>query len=410
MTSWKRNSATILIILCCLFARAQQFNYRSTLDSIASSGFYTITITPELSAHLKTDLSDLRVVNNRDQWIPHIIRYPHPEKVTDQQTNLDFSSSRDASSSTVLLIENKGNSLISQFFLRLKNAAAARMTSLSGSIDNKTWFIIADSLLLSSADSYVKDENIKTINFPPTRYKYYKLTIRNGGKDPLNIVGINGTAMPEADGVSEVEENPIPIFNQRDSGKLTVIEVNQRAAYQFDQIVLEVKRPAYYDRLVRVYFSINPGILQTWQSTPIEEFTISSGRNLPYALSLAKAKRFYILILNQDNPPLQITNVKTLQRVRQAVAYLEKGIRYQLLLDNPDAKAPEYDLNHFHTSIPPQSTTLHIGEIVAIPVVSNDARHPSGWWIWLTIAGIILLLAYLSWGLTRDLKKKNEAI
>ena len=74
MTSWKRNSATILIILCCLFARAQQFNYRSTLDSIASSGFYTITITPELSAHLKTDLSDLRVVNNRDQWIPHIIR------------------------------------------------------------------------------------------------------------------------------------------------------------------------------------------------------------------------------------------------------------------------------------------------------------------------------------------------
>ena len=64
MINLKKLSLAIVGLLYSFFATAQQFQYRSNLDTVTSSGFYAIPITPELSSHLKTDFSDFRIADS----------------------------------------------------------------------------------------------------------------------------------------------------------------------------------------------------------------------------------------------------------------------------------------------------------------------------------------------------------
>ncbi|MEP7144660.1 MAG: hypothetical protein ABI707_17390, partial [Ferruginibacter sp.] len=65
-----------LYIICGspFLAFAQQFNYTAELDTVASTGFYAITISPQLSAYIKTDLADIRIADKNKQWVPHILQ------------------------------------------------------------------------------------------------------------------------------------------------------------------------------------------------------------------------------------------------------------------------------------------------------------------------------------------------
>ncbi len=411
MINLKKLSLPVVALLLSLLANAQQFQYRSNLDTVTSSGFYAIPIKPELSSHLKTDFSDFRIVDGKGQWVPHLIRFTIPDISGSKTINLKMTSTQMHGTNTVIVIENLEKNLLSDFILRLKNAAAERMSSLSGSEDNKNWFIIADSLLVSNPDFYNRDENSKLISFPPTQYNYYKLTIRNDRKDPLNVVSISAPTSALRNSEDLVFQNPAPIISRVDSGKLTLIKVAYDKPYQFDQISFGVTSPAFYDRAAKILLEVRPGLVNTWQGNSLTEIKLSSSNPHNRDLPLVKTKTFYIMISNQDNPPLEINAVNTFQRIKQAIAYLEKNKSYHLILDNPESTQPEYDLQQFDKDIPVKLPTLRPGQLTALnnPVLS-PSKKIGDWWIWATIGGVILILAYLTWGLTKDMNKKKEIV
>jgi hypothetical protein len=411
MTNWKKLNLLICGFLLAIFANAQQFHYRSNLDTVNASGFYAISITPEVSSRLKTDFSDFRVVDTKGRWVPHIIRFADAGNKSPNTVNLRMSINEEQDSITVVLIENPEKYLLSEFILRLKNAAADRIASLSGSDDNKTWYAISDRLMVTSGGSYNRDENSQSIPVPPTKYSYYKLTIRNLHRDPLNILGISSTISVVHNGEFQVIQNPIPVFSQVDSGKLTMIKVTYDIPYQIDQLKPVVIRPILYARPAKVYLEMKPGLINMWESPSLSEFMLTSNNLGNYAIPLVKAKTFYILISNEDNPPLEINAVNTFQRSMEAITYLENGKSYHLLLENPQAEQPRYDLAQFDKSIPERPRVLRIGELMAVSVPAiATSRKVGDWWIWTTIGGVILVLAYLTWGLARDMNKKKEIV
>ena len=411
MTNWKKLNLLICGFLLAIFANSQQFHYRSNLDTVTTSGFYAISITPELSSRLKTDFSDFRIVDAKGKWVPHIIRLADTENTSPRTVDLKMSSNQNQDSITVVLIENPGRNLLNEFILRLKNAAAERIASLSGSDDNKKWFVIADRLMMTSEGIYTRDENLKYISVPPTKYTYYRLTIQNEYRDPLNILAISSIVSVIHDGEAQRIQNPVPIFSQVDSGKLTLIKVTFDKPYQIDQLKLAVGRPVLYARNVRVYLETKSGLINTWESPSLSEFMLTSNNLGNYAIPLVKAKTFYILISNEDNPPLEINAVNTFQRSMEAITYLENGKSYHLLLENPQAEQPRYDLAQFDKSIPERPRVLRISELMAVSVPAiATSRKVGDWWIWTTIGGVILVLAYLTWGLARDMNKKKEIV
>jgi len=68
-----------------------------------------------------------------------------------------------------------------------------------------------------------------------------------------------------------------------------------------------------------------------------------------------------------------------------------------------------YDLRQFQNSIPKSIQGLNTGNIKAISgsSASFQTKKNIGWWIWPTILVVIILLGYLTWGLTKDMKKSS---
>jgi hypothetical protein len=269
--------------------------------------------------------------------------------------------------------------------------------------------VILDSLLLQKSGEYDSASHSQRINFPPGNYKYFRLTIYNGKKEPLNILSVrssSGSSPFDIPGFIVI--NPSPVFSQTDSGGYSLIKITNIRPFHITKIKLSMKGSLFYKRQVKLFTEIKPGLIETWSSESLASFTMSSDDFSGYTISLLKSAIFYLLIENGDNPPLKIASISTEQINRRVIAQLEKGKTYSLLLDNPAATAPDYDLQHFRERIT-DIIPIKIQSIIALPQPETVAakKQADKWWIWPVIILVVLLLAILAWKLTTDIKRQK---
>lgn len=399
-----------LITICCA-AQTGGYKFFSKLDSVKTSGFYNIELTPDLYARLKTDFSDLRIVNDAGKWIPHVLHAPAAEK-TDVGLIMDlkYSITENSTVNTVLVIESV-EKISNNIGLIITNTAAERFCTLSGSNDKKSWFVINDSVLLSPAPAENSTENISRINFPATSYRFYKIIIRNKNKDPFNIKGVIAYSVSAkvTTTLDKLIQNPVGAIQQKDSGKISYIKVIQQLPYQFDQISLQLSGVKYYNRQVHLYIPYsnnhsfsNPGQL-------IQSFTVSNNSTLEFKMPLTKVSVFYLLIYNDDNLPLTVTAVKTAISNHYITAYLETGSNYTLIMDNEAAVMPNYDLAKLNSKIPDSIAFLHVGKIMAfaeIKIPETTAKN-NKWILWVSITAALLILLFFTYKMFKEVDKRK---
>ena len=410
MTRKKTNILLVAVIFLSLHSGAQ-FRYTALLDTVKATGFYNIPITPELSSYLKTDLSDLRIVDEKKQPVAFITDIPYKRYVIhavlfDQK----IVKKETVDTKTILVIENTGKSKLSNFIIELKSAAAERTASLSGSDDNANWFAILDSLLLHKSGEYDNSSHSQRINFPQGNYKYFKLTINNDKKEPLNILKVTSSDISSVIDINQFFfDNPRPSFSRTDSGGYSLIKIINDRPFHISTIKLSITGPWLYKRQAKLFSEIKPGLSETWNSNGHAAFNISSDEFSTHSIPFLKSKAFYLLIENGDNPPLKIGSVTTGQVKRRVIAQLEKGRSYSLLLDNSGAMAPDYDLQHFRDRMTDNSV-INIKNIIALP--QQEAipakKQVDKRWIWPVIILLILLLAILAWKLAADMKRTKD--
>ena len=410
----KKNWINILLFALISFNAAGQtggYKFYCRLDSVRTAGFYNIEITPELSAHIKTDYSDIRIVNEAGKWIPHILHTPSTER-TGMMFSLDakFSIIENSGTRTTVIIERE-QKVSSNIVFAITNTTAERFCTLSGSYDRKNWFVINDSILLKPAADENATENISRVDFPPTNYKFYKVVIHNNGKDPFNI-----KTVMEYTGLSKIRntpdklsENPAPIIQQKDSGKISYIKVTQQQSYQFDNISLQLSGVKYYSRKVDLYV---PGTDKSSFTEPgqlLQSFTVSNNSTLQYNVPLTKSAVFYLLISNEDNLPLTVTGVKTACSNHYITAYLEAGT-YRLIMDNEDAVMPAYDLVKLNNKIPDSISFLQVEKTEAFtenkPVVIEAKNNK--WMLWLAIALALVILVFFTYRMLKEVDKRKN--
>lgn len=402
-----------ILCLCTLSCIAQTAGYKfySKLDSVKKNGFYNIEITPELTAHLKTDYSDIRVVNDSGKWIPHILHLPVKEKVFDAVNFiLKFTKIENSNISTTFLVEAAQDKASNIGFV-ITNTAAERFCTLSGSNDKKNWFVINDSILLTPVPVDKTIENTLWIYFPPNNYMFYRVVIHNNHKDPLNIKEVvqqSAAYTIENPSIKSIE-NPVPVVQQKDSGKISYIKISQQQPFHFDNISLQLSGVKYFYRNVNLYipesedhsFS-NPGEL-------IRSFTVSNNSTLQFYTRLVKSSAFYLLIHNEDNMPLTVKQVKTGFSNRFITAYLETGVNYRLVLDNTAAVLPNYDLSKLNTPEPDSVPHLLFNKIIS----SGEAKPPvvteknNNWIFWVAIGAALLILLFFTYKMLTEVDKRK---
>ena len=129
----------LLLLLIPVKSICRQFSHSARLESIPASGFYSITITPELGAHLDATLKDLRIVDLKGAPVPYIINTTIPglAKHSFQPLPIIENSIRDSGRSH-LVLENILKQNIDGLALLIRNASVSRTAKISGSAPKNT--------------------------------------------------------------------------------------------------------------------------------------------------------------------------------------------------------------------------------------------------------------------------------
>lgn len=377
-------------------SNGQRFANKALLEVPDSSGFYGIDITPQFSAFIKTDLADVRILNEAQKQVPFVVRDAAWVFIHSRFDTLPIIRNEVTDSGrSIIVVQNKTRGALTGMALVIKNADVQRNATLSGSNDGKNWFTIVENIYLSNTVSSDKDVYMQQITFPLSSYHYFRLSIDNNKNAPLNIVAAVRTTEESFKAVDPYVENPGISFIQKDSSdNYSYIFLNNTQGFHIAKVAVEIKGPKFFKRQV----SIETGAFSY-------SYTMETGMQYEFVVPVFKDKKWSIRIYNGDNPPLTIASVKTWQSRKQLVTYLEAGKQHELVFNDLYAHAPAYELQNFQDSIPANVKMLTPGPVEKVMTdASDEKKEGNKVWLWITLGALILVLLYFTIRLVKDMR------
>lgn len=399
---------TFLLCAAALTASAQKtFKYAAKVGPVDTPGFYSIMLTPQLVAKSKTDLSDIRLMDDSGHFVPYVL-FQGPEVVENSTVFTPFpvlnvKSAHDTG--TTFVVENRSQTPVYKLWVGLKNTAVKRTVDLYGSDDLKKWFAIAEDMPLERSESNDDSQYFVTLTFPASNYRYLKLQVNDKNRAPVKFISA-GSFLFYA---GEVSYFPIKgsSFSKRDSGKVSIFTIKLDDNYAVDKIELQIKAPRFYHRDVSVY-KVDGGYREL-----LNTGTISSQGDVSLKF-YTKTRRIELWVMNEDNSPLNIQNISVYQAERPMMAYLEAGRTYKIFTGDSSARKPVYDLRYFTDSA--RKHMLHIAPgglsrnpLYAEPLPLKQKNRNQTVVIWSAIAVALSLLLVLTWRMLAEVKKRDIA-
>jgi hypothetical protein len=389
-----------VIVLVLLYGqvRAQSFKNKANIDSVIQSGFYAIQVNPQLSSLVRTDFSDLRIVDSKGTTIPYLLGSDIPMMDSDLFKPLKILKNFiNDSGQSVLIIENAPDGKMDGFYIRLRNAAVSRTINLSGSNDAKKWYSIVENVDLEKRFIQDRDSFQEFISFPLSSYKYFRVIIYNGKNDPLDIMSVQKLIQSNLTGKHDLIKNPLNSFTKKDSNKITLLTIDNSQNFHISNVLFKVKAPRFYKRQVDVVVG----------GTLAGNFIISSDSVVNLNLPVFNDSVFTIRIYNEDNPPLEITALSTAQNDERIITFLESGKNYEFEMTSADAGFPHYDLVSFKDSIPKNIKEVGFSGVSKISIVVKESKdYFKQVWLWPSLIFALIVMGLFTYRLTKDIAKR----
>ena len=392
----------VISSMLCLCAAAQQsFRYKASLDSVAQNGFYTIHLSSIIVAESQPQFEDIRIKDNAGSDIPYIIK---KQTTATTATNVDTFPLTQTNNPGKIVLQNSSGIGTKELVLFIKNTAAIRTVTLSGSDDAVHWFVIKENIVLAKDnDNDAGTSFVQTIHFPYCKYGYFQLSMQGKDALPLNIfkVGVYRTTSTPNRNFDVI---PQPKIVQHDSSdKKSYIRLQFDNNYRIDQLQLSLSGAKFFNRAFTLYNgnTTHNAMLATGKAT-------SGDSSLTLHLQV-KANTLLLVINNLDNAPLTLSRATAFQLPVDLIAYLDAGKNYNLFFGNSTLQAPAYDLQYFSDSIQANVRPLAIKTVEksAPPAQVQTSTHFSGWLLWSIIIAVLLLLIYFSYTLLKDINRKT---
>ena len=398
----------LLTFLISQKAQSQQFRYQAEVKPVLQSGFYALTITPEIMALCRADLNDIRIADEQGKWVPHLLRSALPSFVQQRYTMLPPVGSSIIDSGRVhWVVENKNRMPVSQLNILMANHGVSRSALLSGSDDGLHWYIIGDHYMLVRTYETRDDYFAAALDIPVSRYRYFRISVQRAGTDPVQIREV-GVVQPDSVMIHQDAWMPLPapvVKQENRSNKRTYVRLQFEQSYSLERLNLFLSGVPFFERTMRLYKPVGGmGMGQLLAS-----FTVSS-RIQPVLVGFqqVKTRELLIEIENDDNPPLVVDSVRADFLPRRLIGYLEAGKNYRIKLGDSMAVKPAYDLDRFADSIPDQLLPMQTDSLRAIPGAAPlPARHVN-YWVWLVIACSVLFLGWIAWRMIGDQQHLNS--
>lgn len=376
------------------------FRYQANIEPVAKTGFYKIHLQPGLIAKGKTDLSDLRIIDNKKAFVPFLRLQNLPSR-TANLIVFPIINSATADSTTTLVIENKKRLLLQSLWINVKNTAVYRKADLLGSDDQKSWYAIQEDILLSQSTQSDKESFLQSLSFPASNYRFFKIKINNGKKEPLRI--LQAGVFTNTQSALEYVALPLPVFQTIDStNNSSYLKLSFKDQFLISKLTIDVTSPKFYKRQV-IIFKLEDGKKQL-----IGEAMMESGGKREVLIG-AKLSKLELQIENGDNPPLQISKIQAFAVKEYILAYLEAGSEYSFLVGDGKARMPEYDLKFFTDSLRNipllQHKVLARNALYKAAVKAKKTNYTP--FVWIAIIVVLALLSFLSWKMMTEMKNRQ---
>ncbi|HEY2494456.1 MAG TPA: DUF3999 family protein [Paenibacillus sp.] len=366
----------------------------------ASSRYQTFFLDEQTYAGASSDLSDLRIVNAKGQYVPFYIHSRYGEsveqEVTYSSTLVDTSKKNKNTSFDYRItplqdhVDIQGNTLL----IDLPDEAFLKHVKVYGSHDGNEWTFVKKD------DLYRTDSLKKGAIDLETEYKfsYYRLNVLN------NVENIPFSKLELIHNTHEDEWNKYIM-----STKLRY-EIKQDA--EFTHIIVHNENRL---RLNRLQLQVEGNFKRSYDVYDKEGIRLrTDGENELYRLDFKdvqiasatitgtvpiSAPYFTITINNHDDAPLDIKDITT-EFVVDKVVFEDQGNHpYQLLYGKDNVDQPQYDIVNFKTHIQQE----HVAEAkLGAQVISLEeetlSKLSTPWWLqqksWFN--GVIMLVSVMT--------------
>ena len=303
------------------------------------------------------------------------------------------------------MVENQHKDTINNIQLQIKNFDVRKRLELAGSDDYKNWYTIKENYTFRVADGQHTTSEVKSLNFPYTDYKYYRIVIYDWFSLPINVMKIGYYDSYKEEGkFKKLEHSTIERFDSVKT-KETYIKVSFQEKPYFDKLVIKADEPTYYYRNAKICIQRKDKKGKTHYDV-IDYITLNSNSDFTSYFSDFKYEEFYIVIENEDNPPLEKVSIEAYQLNRYLITHLELAKKYKLVFSNEEIQVrPNYDITHFKNKIRDDIPLLTTDNISTIRYKEKKKKTTSTLWMWSAIGVVALLLAYMSYKMISEMEK-----
>lgn len=376
-----------------------QNNTTARILPVTKKGLYKMILPPEIRSNSKDDLSDFRIFDAKNNEVPYFLLTDAPEKRDEQFEEFKIISKvNDNKKSTSIEIENP-KAQINGLKLIIANSEVTKKYSISGSNDQKQWFGLVNNGELSDLKSGETTTISKEISLPLCSYRFLKIVFDDSTTLPINVLKIGQAQTHFFKGELQEVKVKNRQTTQVSSKKKTLIHIEFEYPQFIDKVVFDINKTNLFKRNARIY--VDKERVEKHKTIKYQEdiahFSLVSNQNNAFDITNTKQDFLSIEIENQDNPPLQISDIKFYQKPIFAVADLKPNENYTILTGNSNLTSPNYDLAYFKETISDVLPEVQITSIEyqkrekTIENETNFWQKPWFMWLCISIGGLMIL-------------------
>jgi hypothetical protein len=396
---------------------AGKFTWQAPLPAVTQSGFHHIALSPAVAAKLNgRTVPDFRIYQGGKE-VPYLLQEQVGGYDVASFEPFEISDNiRLAGKSSTIVFHNTNGYTLDHFEMVFKNARVIKTMRISGSNDKENWYGVTDTFVFDPA-SAVPDSSsttlVKTIAIPSSNYAWYQLIINDSTSAPVFIQKIGRyktnsrateyTAVP-------APEVSVPAGNYPHQTRL---QLSFDQPYLINKLSFNVTSPSLYRRRVMIMEEVLRSSAKNAvpELLEIASFDLSSDQPAQVVLSRpGNYSKLFLVVQNDDNPPLQFGGVNAWQHTIWLTANLQQGQSYVIKGGDAALSAPVYDLAYFKDSLPANIPVIEPGRPVNIAVAATVKEEPtvfkSKWWVWLGIIGIALFLVFITVKMLKEMQGK----
>ena len=400
-----------VILPFAVFSQTQDYSWQRKINKPDTGKFYSVVLTPEIVAHLKSGWNDIRILNiseNDTTEVPYLLESISSKKEEKAVAFELINTTYDKGYSYLTLKINEKRTL-NRIKLAITDADFDKWVKVEGSSDNKSWFTITERLRIVRFRNANEHFEYTTLDFPASEYAYYRLQFDNTLNKRLDVTGAYAFETFEKQGIySELKINGWKqTENKKDKKSEIIIELP--LAYRVDHITVKSNTNKDFYRNINIYrnqlihtakgdrenwYIVNTAVFSSVGSNTIECYDTQSGK-------------LKIEISNRDDKPVDISEIHLFAKQCRLTAELPVSDNLYILYGKSGDPGPAYDLVHFKEKIPVELPELSYGPEQTVskvleaksPLISNKN------WLWAAMGVIMLIISIFSYLM---LKKENK--